>query len=78
VVEPGANGALVPRGDVDAVAAALRSMVEIGEAGRRRLGESGRETAVREWSWPRLIDRMDNAYAGAIASRRSRKAGERQ
>jgi glycosyltransferase involved in cell wall biosynthesis len=78
VVEPGANGALVPRGDVDVVAAALRSMVEIGEAGRRRLGESGRDTAVREWSWPRLVDRMDDAYAGAIARRRSRKAGERE
>jgi D-inositol-3-phosphate glycosyltransferase len=77
VLDPGANGALVPRGDVDAIAAGLRSMVEIGEQGRRRFGEAGRAKAEREWSWPRLVERMDAAYEGAIEHRRSRQAGER-
>jgi len=71
VVEPDADGLLVPRGDVAAIAAALRSMVEIGAEGRRRLGEAGRAKAVREWAWPRLVERMDDAYRGAIEHRRA-------
>jgi hypothetical protein len=42
----------------------------MGPEGRRRLGEAGREKAVREWSWPRLLDRMEDAYRGAIERRR--------
>jgi glycosyltransferase involved in cell wall biosynthesis len=72
VVEPGGNGMLVPRGDVGAIASSLRSMVELGEPGRRRLGEAGRAKAVREWAWPSLVERMDDAYRGAIERRRAR------
>ena len=32
----------------------------------RRMGAAGREKAERLWSWPRLLDRMDEAYAEAI------------
>ena len=32
------------------------------------MGAAGREKAERLWSWPRLLDRMDEAYAEAIAS----------
>jgi glycosyltransferase involved in cell wall biosynthesis len=77
VVEPGENGVLVPRGDVAAIADALRSVAEMGPDGRGRLGEAGRAKAVREWGWPRLVERMDDAYGAAIERRRSRKAGER-
>jgi glycosyltransferase involved in cell wall biosynthesis len=70
VIEPGINGVLAPPGDAAAVAAALRSVAELGVEGRRRLGEAGREKAVREWSWPRLVDRMKDAYRGAIERRR--------
>ena len=34
------------------------------------MGAAGREKAERLWSWPRLLDRMDDAYAEAIAARR--------
>jgi glycosyltransferase involved in cell wall biosynthesis len=74
VVDEGATGHLVPRGDVGAVAAALAAMRELGADGRARLGEAGREKAVREWAWPALLDRMDLAYDGAIAARRRRLA----
>jgi glycosyltransferase involved in cell wall biosynthesis len=70
VVEPGVNGELAPPGDAAAVAEALRAVAEMGPEGRRRLGEAGREKAVREWSWPRLLDRMEDAYRGAIERRR--------
>jgi glycosyltransferase involved in cell wall biosynthesis len=70
VIEPGVNGELAPRGDPGAVAGALRTIAEMGPEGRRRLGGAGRERAVREWSWPRLLDRMEDAYRGAIERRR--------
>ena len=71
VVEPGDNGVLVPRGDVDAIAAALRTMAERRRRARR-MGAAGREKAEREWAWPALVARMDDAYRAAIEHRRSR------
>ena len=55
-----------------AVAAAIRRLIEAGPAGRARMGAAGREKAERLWSWPRLLDRMDEAYAEAIAARRAK------
>ncbi|MGH2988553.1 MAG: glycosyltransferase family 4 protein [Solirubrobacterales bacterium] len=76
VVEPDATGLLAPRDDVDAVAAALRSMVELGEKERSRMGAIGRERAIRRWGWPRLVEGMDDAYRGAIEHRaQSRSSG---
>jgi glycosyltransferase involved in cell wall biosynthesis len=68
----GENGVLVPPGDADAVARALRELADVGPGSRRELGEAGRAKAVREWSWATLVDRMDSAYAEAIATRRAR------
>jgi glycosyltransferase involved in cell wall biosynthesis len=70
VVEEGATGLLVPPGDAGAVAAALRELIAAGEAGRRRMGTAGRAKAEATWSWPRLLDRMEGAYAQAIETRR--------
>jgi glycosyltransferase involved in cell wall biosynthesis len=72
VVEPHVNGLLVRPGDADAVATAIRELLAAGPEGRRRLGAPGRAKAVREWGWPRLLDRMDDAYRGAMESRRAR------
>jgi glycosyltransferase involved in cell wall biosynthesis len=63
------NGLLVPRGDPEAVAAALRRMLDAGPDGRRELGAAGRRKAVAEWSWPRLVERMNATYLDAIAVR---------
>jgi glycosyltransferase involved in cell wall biosynthesis len=75
VIDEGRNGLLVRRGDAEAVAAAVRELVDAGPEGRRALGEAGRRKAVAEWSWPRLIERMNAAYAAAIAARRSKERG---
>jgi glycosyltransferase involved in cell wall biosynthesis len=75
VVDDG-TGLLVERGDPGAVAAALRRMSDAGADGRLRIGAAGRAKAEREWSWARLVERMDGAYAEAIEARRA-KVGAR-
>jgi glycosyltransferase involved in cell wall biosynthesis len=72
VVDEGETGLLVTPGDPEAVAGALRELVAAGPDGRRRLGAAGRAKAERLWSWPRLLDRMDDAYAEAIEVRHGR------
>jgi D-inositol-3-phosphate glycosyltransferase len=70
VIDNGETGLLVKPGDPEAVAAAIRGLIEAGPAGRARMGAAGRQKAERLWSWPRLLDRMEGAYAEAIAARR--------
>ena len=53
---------------------ALRELVEAGAGERGRMGAAGRERAEREWNWPRLVDRMDAAYAEAIVARTAKMA----
>jgi glycosyltransferase involved in cell wall biosynthesis len=69
VVDDGETGLVVPPGDPDSVAGAVRRLVDAGPAGRGRMGAAGREKCERLWSWPRLLDRMDDAYAQAIEAR---------
>jgi glycosyltransferase involved in cell wall biosynthesis len=71
VVADGDDGILVPEGDSAAVAVALGELAR-DPARRARLGAAGRAKAVASWSWPALLDRMDRAYAEAIAARRAR------
>ncbi len=66
------TGILIPAGDSGAAAEALDRLVDMGPEGRERLGAAGRAKAERRWAWPALLDRMDEAYAEAIAARRER------
>jgi len=66
------TGILIPAGDSAAAAEALDRIVDIGAEGRARLGTAGRAKAERLWAWPALLDRMDEAYAEAIAARREK------
>ncbi|MDQ2676334.1 MAG: glycosyltransferase family 4 protein [Actinomycetota bacterium] len=68
------TGLLAPRGDVSGVAARLRELAEMGPEGRRAMGSRGRARALAEWNWPHLLDRMDDAYAEAIAARAAKMA----
>jgi glycosyltransferase involved in cell wall biosynthesis len=72
VVDDGVTGLLVEPGSAAALASAIRRLLAAGPEGRARIGESGREKAERLWGWPRLVDRMDDAYAEAIRERRGR------
>jgi glycosyltransferase involved in cell wall biosynthesis len=71
VVDDGETGLVVRPGDPAAIAAALERLGGDLEA-RRRMGAAGRAKAEREWAWPRLLDRMDDVYAAAVAERRRR------
>jgi glycosyltransferase involved in cell wall biosynthesis len=71
VVDHGETGLVVDDGS-EAVAAGIGSLIEAGAEGRSRMGAAGRSKAERLWSWPRLLDRMDDAYAQAIEARRSK------
>ena len=66
------TGILVPPGDSAAVAEALDEMVGWGEEGRESRGAAGRRKATELWAWPALLDRMEVAYAEAIAARRDK------
>jgi glycosyltransferase involved in cell wall biosynthesis len=72
VVDDGKTGLVVPPGDPLSVAGAVRRLVDAGTSGRARMGAAGRAKAAELWSWPRLIERMDEAYGGAIEARRAR------
>jgi glycosyltransferase involved in cell wall biosynthesis len=70
VIDDGETGLVVEPGDPEPVADAIRRLIDMGPAGRERMGAAGRRKAERLWSWPRLLDRMDDVYAEAIAARR--------
>jgi glycosyltransferase involved in cell wall biosynthesis len=72
VVDDGETGLIVPSGDAGAVARAITQLMDAGAEARARMGEAGRRKCERLWSWPRLIDRMNEAYAEAIAARREK------
>lgn len=72
VVDEDETGLVVAPGDASAVATALERLVDAGVEGRAMIGSAGRAKAEREWSWPRLLDRMDRAYAEAIEARRAK------
>src|SRR3954451_4913354 len=74
VVDEGENGLLVPPANAGAVEAAIERLLDAGPEGRAAMGAAGRAKAERLWSWPSLLDRMDTAYAEAIAERRGRSA----
>jgi glycosyltransferase involved in cell wall biosynthesis len=72
VVDEGETGLVVPPGAGNGVPAAIEELIEAGAEARARMGAAGRRKCERLWSWPHLLDRMDDAYAEAIATRREK------
>ncbi len=64
VVEDGVSGFVVPPGDPQEVARALRRLREDAEL-RRRLGEAGRARLERRFSVPQMVDRWTGIYEEA-------------
>ena len=65
VVEDGKTGLLVPPGRPEALAAALRRVLENAELGRR-LGIAGRRRVEERFSWASVAERTEALYRDAI------------
>jgi glycosyltransferase involved in cell wall biosynthesis len=67
VIDPGRDGLIVPRGDAEALAAAIRGLWQ--DAGlRERLGTQGRLTVHERFSMSRHWQRLREVYASVIGS----------
>jgi glycosyltransferase involved in cell wall biosynthesis len=69
VVEHGVTGLVVPKGDVDALAQALRALLLDDEL-RARMGAAGRRRAERLFSWDRTVEAFETIYAEIGANER--------
>ena len=65
LVEDGVTGFLVPPRDPQALAKALQRLIDDPEL-RRRMGEAGREKALREFTLDRMLRESEGVY-GKVA-----------
>ena len=61
VVEHGVTGLVVPRGDSAALAGAIGSLLDDADL-RRRMGQAGRERALRLFDWDRTAEQLEQIY----------------
>jgi glycosyltransferase involved in cell wall biosynthesis len=57
------------RGDPSDLARALRSMLDMDERERERLGRLGRERVMREYTWDHVTDEVEHLYRRTISAR---------
>lgn len=69
VVEHGVTGLIVPRGDASALAGAIGELLA-DPARRARMGQAGRERALRLFDWDRSAEQFEQIYAGIGAGAR--------
>ncbi|MGQ9491408.1 MAG: glycosyltransferase family 4 protein [Anaerolineae bacterium] len=67
VIRDGQTGLLVPFGDVAALAAAIRRLIEAPDWARQ-LGQAGRELVLREYTWERTTDALTRVYADVLSA----------
>jgi glycosyltransferase involved in cell wall biosynthesis len=70
VVENGVTGLVVPRGDAQALAQAIGSLLADPQR-RRQMGQAGRERALRLFDWDRSAQQFEEIYQ-EVASRMRR------
>ena len=66
VVENGVTGLVVPRGDTTALAQAIGSLLADPER-RRRMGQAGRDRALRLFDWDRSAEQFEQIYREVAA-----------
>src|SRR5436189_6187527 len=70
IVEDGVSGLLVPPGDADALAAAVRRLRDDPDLARR-LGEGGRRRPREQCNWTAIVRRWLDLYAGLVTRPRA-------
>jgi starch synthase len=66
-IDDGRTGVLVPPGDPDALAAAIKSL--LGDAGRcQRMGAAASEHIRREFTWERCANMTVDLYEEVLAN----------
>jgi glycosyltransferase involved in cell wall biosynthesis len=66
VISHGTDGLVVPQ-RIDAIAGAVNALLEDPDR-RARMGRAGHAKLLERWDWERVMDRVEEAYARAIAS----------
>ena len=66
VIDDGVNGILVPFGDADAIAGAIRGLVSNPERAQW-LGQAGREKLHAQYDWDQVFARLLALYQGVLA-----------
>ena len=61
VVEDGVTGYVVPKGDADALADALHSLLDDPDLGRR-MGVAGRNRSLERFSWELTAEKIEAVY----------------
>jgi glycosyltransferase involved in cell wall biosynthesis len=62
----GNTGSVSPPGDAQALARGIESLLELGEDGRRRLGETARGRVREHFSLDSIVKRYENLYQEAV------------
>ncbi|MEM9800842.1 MAG: glycosyltransferase family 4 protein [Planctomycetota bacterium] len=70
------NGLIVPRGDLEAWRAAI-SRLASDPSRRERWGKSAREVAISRFSWPRVVDRVEDLVVHEVALHRAAEETQR-
>ncbi len=70
----GDTGLVVPPKDPEALARAVRTMIEMSPEGRRRLGEAARRRVVEKFQLKKIKDRYEDLYAELAAQRETTNA----
>jgi glycosyltransferase involved in cell wall biosynthesis len=65
-IEDGVNGFLVERGDVAALATALRRLLEQPDL-RRRMGAAGRKRVRSHFTWDRQVEQLSDLYEDLLS-----------
>ena len=73
LVDDGATGCLVPRGDADVLEARLRGLLASSEQ-RLLLGKQGRRRYETEFTFERMFERTLDTYREVLAASRSERA----
>ena len=62
VLEDGVTGLLAPPGDVGALAAMIRRMLDLDPEAREAMGAAGRAACEARYAWPRVVEQVEAVY----------------